>query len=280
MNYKKIYDNIIERSPHSKKIKKAYKPVGAKYKELHHIIPKCLGGDDDISNLVNLTAKEHYICHHLLTKIYPNNNKLNYSFWRMVNKTSSRDQKRIYRVTSRVYETSRKNFSLNHPTKNKETKDKISKSIRKYYENHESSLKLARIECVCKCGCEQKFIKKITSKQLYIKGHFHPTENKEILEKQRKGIKLYLSKLTPEENKKRADISFHSCDHVKRGESISRSKKGKKTNQKNIEIIKYGQMSEEEFNSYIKDRKLYVQQKMKNRRKKYFDGEFSNISGT
>ena len=38
--------------------------------EEHHIIPRCLGGSDDKSNLVKLTAKEHFICHLLLTKIY------------------------------------------------------------------------------------------------------------------------------------------------------------------------------------------------------------------
>ena len=36
------------------------------YKETHHIIPKSLGGDNSDSNLVHLTAKEHYIVHLLL----------------------------------------------------------------------------------------------------------------------------------------------------------------------------------------------------------------------
>ncbi len=39
------------------------------YKERHHIIPKSLGGADTKDNLVNLTAKEHYICHGLLCKM-------------------------------------------------------------------------------------------------------------------------------------------------------------------------------------------------------------------
>ena len=32
-----------------------------------------MNGSNDLDNLVDLTAKEHFICHHLLTKIYPNN---------------------------------------------------------------------------------------------------------------------------------------------------------------------------------------------------------------
>jgi hypothetical protein len=36
------------------------------YKERHHIIPRSLGGLDESANLVDLTAKEHYIVHLLL----------------------------------------------------------------------------------------------------------------------------------------------------------------------------------------------------------------------
>jgi 5-methylcytosine-specific restriction endonuclease McrA len=33
------------------------------YSENHHIIPKSLGGSNDKSNIVALTAREHFICH-------------------------------------------------------------------------------------------------------------------------------------------------------------------------------------------------------------------------
>ena len=38
------------------------------YVEKHHVIPKCLGGTNLKDNIVSLVAKEHYICHLLLTK--------------------------------------------------------------------------------------------------------------------------------------------------------------------------------------------------------------------
>lgn len=41
-------------------------PIG--YTEKHHIIPKSCGGNNSKDNLVVLTAKEHFICHLLLTK--------------------------------------------------------------------------------------------------------------------------------------------------------------------------------------------------------------------
>lgn len=63
MNYTKIYESIIERSK-NREIKG--------YTEKHHIIPKCIGGSNDKSNITKLTAREHYIAHQLLVKIYPN----------------------------------------------------------------------------------------------------------------------------------------------------------------------------------------------------------------
>lgn len=38
------------------------------YTEKHHIIPKSFGGLNDTSNLVRLSAREHFICHRLLVK--------------------------------------------------------------------------------------------------------------------------------------------------------------------------------------------------------------------
>lgn len=62
MNYERIYHNIINNRLNN--------PVLNEYTECHHILPKSLGGTDDKSNLVNLLAREHFICHLLLTKIY------------------------------------------------------------------------------------------------------------------------------------------------------------------------------------------------------------------
>lgn len=42
------------------------------YFEKHHIIPRSLGGSNKSDNIVLLTAKEHYVVHHLLTKFTVN----------------------------------------------------------------------------------------------------------------------------------------------------------------------------------------------------------------
>lgn len=45
------------------------------YKERHHIVPKSCGGGDDPANLVDLTYREHFLIHWLLTKIYYRKNR-------------------------------------------------------------------------------------------------------------------------------------------------------------------------------------------------------------
>lgn len=62
MNYQRVYDDLIHRG------RVRIKPEG--YTERHHIHPKCLGGNDHPNNLVVLTAREHYIAHALLAKLY------------------------------------------------------------------------------------------------------------------------------------------------------------------------------------------------------------------
>lgn len=62
--YHRWYNAII-----SKRLN--FKPNG--YSETHHITPRCLGGLDNKDNLVELTAREHYICHLLLVKMFEAN---------------------------------------------------------------------------------------------------------------------------------------------------------------------------------------------------------------
>ena len=95
MNYQRIYNQIIERAQNRKL---------EGYKEKHHIIPKCIGGNDDKSNLVNLTAREHFLCHKLLCEIHPYNHKLLYALWLMAIGKQKNKKYDAYKVTSREYE--------------------------------------------------------------------------------------------------------------------------------------------------------------------------------
>lgn len=100
--YKKWYYQIINRASDRNLLE---------YKEKHHIVPKSLGGTDDITNIVNLTAREHLICHILLTKMVTGN-----AYYKMVNalwamsKLKNRYHQRS-NISSRVYEKLKKEHS-------------------------------------------------------------------------------------------------------------------------------------------------------------------------
>jgi hypothetical protein len=69
MNYQKIYDSLVNyRLQNPAKLE-------FDYTENHHIIPRSLDKslEKDKSNIVNLSAREHFIAHALLVKIYKQN---------------------------------------------------------------------------------------------------------------------------------------------------------------------------------------------------------------
>ena len=79
------------------------------YKERHHIIPKSLGGLNDPSNLVELTAREHFICHLLLIRMVEDQykHKMVYAAWQQSRPSKYKEVK----VTNRIYEMLRKQMS-------------------------------------------------------------------------------------------------------------------------------------------------------------------------
>jgi len=58
--YTKWYFSIVNEAVKRKSVDILY--------EKHHIIPRSLGGSNENKNLVNLSLREHFICHLLLTK--------------------------------------------------------------------------------------------------------------------------------------------------------------------------------------------------------------------
>ena len=113
MNYEKIYNQIIERG-------RVRKLEG--YIERHHIIPKCLGGTNDSENIVKLTAKEHFICHKLLTEIYPNETVLHYAVRMMANMKDMYG--RTYNVGACEYQRLKENIVVSEETRKKSSESK------------------------------------------------------------------------------------------------------------------------------------------------------------
>ena len=96
MNYRKVYCEIINHAKKCNRLK-----GDGNYYEAHHILPKSLfpKWKNRKSNIVLLTAREHFFCHQLLTKIFYTPEMV-YALWRLCNGTKAQ---RLY-CTSREYE--------------------------------------------------------------------------------------------------------------------------------------------------------------------------------
>lgn len=83
------------------------------YGEVHHIIPKSEGGTNDKDNLVRLSAREHFIAHLLLAKIYND-----FKMWCAIKRLVHGNKKHYTRVNSRTYSLIKKRYSsCPHPSK-------------------------------------------------------------------------------------------------------------------------------------------------------------------
>lgn len=96
------YFNIIEN-------RKIFSHDG--YVEKHHIIPKSIGGSNETDNIVSLTAREHFICHRLLTKMLTGSAKL-----KMVRAVYAlahwRRKGNNIKVSSKTYQRLKEEFSI------------------------------------------------------------------------------------------------------------------------------------------------------------------------
>lgn len=128
--YTKYYLNIIENAKSHNRSK------SNDYYELHHIIPKSLGGSNKKDNLILLTAKEHFICHLLLPKMFEKHsvgyNKMLHAI--ILFKGSNEHQIRYF--NSKLYENVKKDYSIirskarKNVSLSEEQKQKISNSLK------------------------------------------------------------------------------------------------------------------------------------------------------
>ena len=119
MNYQKIYDSLIFKGKNRQSIDG--------YSETHHIVPKSMSGHKtDPKNLVDLTAREHFIAHFLLAKIYGGNQ------WHAIDIMRGNDG---FYINSRLYEIAKREIAKNVSKrfkgipKSEETKAKMSASL-------------------------------------------------------------------------------------------------------------------------------------------------------
>ena len=89
--YQKWYYTIIDR---------ARNRTIEGYTEKHHIVPRSLGGTNEKSNLVKLTAREHLVAHLLLPRFVENKAPMWHALYMMMN---TRGRK----LTGKLYEQAR-----------------------------------------------------------------------------------------------------------------------------------------------------------------------------
>jgi hypothetical protein len=188
MDYKKIYNNIIDN-------RKNNILEDNQYGEFHHIIPKSLGGSDEKENIVKLSAREHFICHLLLSEMYEKETynwyKMNHAFHMMC----SNNGLQFRYMNSRLYEFKRDDFrktmswsqsgeknSQFGKKRNDDTKKKIRESLLKWNGNVSGIT-----------SRERKQIQKLKQKDLY-------TFNGVFFNKQRRDIVLKIFKIDLTEN--------------------------------------------------------------------------------
>jgi len=144
MNYKDVYIKIIKNAKKEQTLGIRSKKAG--YYEKHHILPKSLfpRWTNRKSNIVLLTAREHFFCHQLLIKIYPGQ-----AMACALHAFTSRPNA-DYKISSKEYQRIKENYSIEvskrfkGKKRPKEVIDKIKKtrSTRTYIINVETRKKI------------------------------------------------------------------------------------------------------------------------------------------
>lgn len=121
MDYISIYKQIISQA----RLKEKDRICDNVYLEEHHIVPRCMGGLNIASNLVFLTAREHFICHWLLFKKYRSSD-LAYAFYSMVNGPLVKNGKRSLNPSSTCFAIAKQAHCWANSNKKKCHSDEVS----------------------------------------------------------------------------------------------------------------------------------------------------------
>lgn len=124
--YKQTYNDLVT----TRKSRGLNKLCLDYYTEIHHIVPRCMGGTDDEENLVLLTAREHIIAHMLLVRIYPEHLGIIRSTSAILLKNKGRKEGKLF--SSRLVAEVRENYAKHKDEFSKEQLGKeVSEEIRK-----------------------------------------------------------------------------------------------------------------------------------------------------
>lgn len=185
MNYRHVYMLIIEHAKSEEKLGIRSKGNGSYY-EKHHILPKSIFPlwNKRKGNLVLLTAREHFFCHQLLTKIFPCQET-----FCSVYMLATTNQSKTLKVTSKEYERLKVERA-------KYCGDWVRKALKgrrldDYYNADYVTWKKER----CSCGAKNRSIeslKRMSSKlSKALKGRVSPTKGRKWFNNGKEQAMLY-----------------------------------------------------------------------------------------
>lgn len=146
MNYSKIYNDLVAKA----KPRGLDKSQHGGYFEIHHIVPRCLGGSDEDSNLVMFTAREHYVAHLILAKEYPDVQGLTYAAFMMSGQNKGSRHYLKLRLLVSGYSSDRNTGK----TSVDYTGAKVGRlTVLEYFPDFEyKGNRLPKWKCLCDCG--------------------------------------------------------------------------------------------------------------------------------
>ena len=188
------------------------------YKEMHHIVPVCLGGQGDLDtnlfkknshheNCIWLTAYEHFIAHKLLMEEHPESAELKLAYCAMI-LWKSTDQQRDYEVSAQEYEQARlmaneinkelhtgkvyseetiekRRKKMTGQKRTEETKRRISTATKAFYKTESEEHRKARIQHVSE-STKQAMWEQDTRKK-YLEAYY----SDEARAKQKAGVRAF-----------------------------------------------------------------------------------------
>lgn len=241
--YTKIYYQIVDR---------AKTRIIEGYSERHHIVPKSLGGSDKKENLVPLTAREHFICHWLLTKMTVGieKGKMIYAVWMLA--TNNNPNQKREKISSRKYEILKRLMSekeISNETRRKMGLGRLGKEPpnKGVPMSEEQKIKLSianKGKKIPKEIIEKGIETKRKNGTLRVKGSWSPSaETRKKLSEALKGhFPWNKNKKLNEEQKVKIKASFTD----ERRKQISDSKKGKPLSPQHLESVRIAQAKRRE----------------------------------
>lgn len=110
------------------------------YGEVHHVIPKSLGGSNEKSNLIRLTAREHFVAHRLLVKmvIGKDKRKMVFALKRTVSSKTHIPNSRTFAIIREEYAA-----QMRGVPRSEETRRRISLAVKGFKMPEEAKRKIS-----------------------------------------------------------------------------------------------------------------------------------------